>query len=345
MARKACASPKEKAINLALQGGGAHGAFTWGVLNRLLEDESLEIEAITGTSAGAMNGALLVCGMQTGGRAGAQQLLHDFWHKISTVSSLFPLQPTMLEKMTGTRDMSYSPGFMALDFFTRLFSPYQYNPLNLNPLRNIVEELIDFEVIRKNKDMQLFVNATNVRTGKIKVFETKQMTLDVVMASACLPFIFKTVFVDGEPYWDGGYSGNPALFPLFYRCNSNDIMVVQINPIHIDEVPTDAAAILDRVNEISFNSTLMREMRAIAFVGKLLTEHRVDDSRYRDIHIHLVEAEALMNDMGTASKMNADWEFLTYLRDIGYQAATDWLHEHRDKIGHESSIDIADIYM
>lgn len=334
-----------KPINLALQGGGAHGAFTWGVLDRILEDKRLDIEGISATSAGAMNAVVMLDGWLEGGAKRASEKLHDFWHQISTITSFSPMQPTAMEKLFGQTDFSHSPSFYAMDFFTRLFSPYQYNPFDINPLRQILGDMVDFDRLSKNKEMQLFVNATNVSSGKIRVFNTSELTIDAVMASACLPFLFKTVHIDGEPYWDGGYSGNPALFPLFYACTSPDIMVVQINPLHVDSVPTHAAEILDRVNEISFNATLIREMRAIEFVKRLLKEHRIPDTRYSDVRVHLVEAEDLMKDIGASSKFNADWDFLTYLHDIGYNAADGWLAQHYDKIGKESSIDIEEYYL
>ncbi len=334
-----------KPINLALQGGGAHGAFTWGVLDRLLEDDRIYIEAFTGTSAGAMNAAVAAYGLIEGGRMRARELLHEFWQKVSTVASMSPLQPSPIEKLWGQNDMSYSPSFMAMDFFTRMFSPYQYNIFDLNPLRDIVNELVDFEKIRANKEVCLFINATNVRTGKVKVFRTREMTLDKVMASACLPFMFKAVEIDGESYWDGGYTGNPALFPLFYEATSSDIVVVQINPLHIQNVPTQASEILDRVNEISFNASLIQEMRAISFVKKLLAGQRVPDNRYKDVHIHLIEAEAVMHEAGATSKFNADWDFLRYLHSVGYQAASDWLEANFDAIGEDSTIDVEALYL
>lgn len=334
-----------KRVNLALQGGGAHGAFTWGVLDRLLEDERIEIEAASGTSAGAMNGAALAYGLISGGRDGAREMLKTFWQRVSQVAAFSPLQPTMFDRMTGSHNVTYSPGFYAMDWFTRTLSPYQYNPLDLNPLRDILDDMIDFEAIRTNKHIKLFINATHVLTGKIKVFKTPEMTRDMVVASACLPHMFQTVVIDGEPYWDGGYSGNPAIYPLFYSCASNDIIIVQINPMEVDTVPTTASEIFDRINEISFNSTLMREMRAIAFVKKLLAQHRVDDRQYKDIRPHLIEAEMKMKNMGAASKYNADWDFLCHLHDVGYEAADRWLAKHFDAIGVKTTVDIDDIYL
>jgi NTE family protein len=329
-----------KHINLALQGGGAHGAFTWGVLDRILEDDRLTIEGISGTSAGALNGTIATYGLLKGGPTEARALLQQFWERTSAIMRYSLLQPTLMDKFFG-HDVTYSAGFMVADLFTRFFSPYQYNLFDLNPLKLIIEQMVDFELIRKNQHIKLFVNATHVRSGKIKVFRTEEMTSDRVLASACLPQIFKTVMVDGEPYWDGGYSGNPALFPLFYQCQSQDIVIVQINPLYVEDIPTSAAEIVDRVNEISFNSTLMREVRAIEFVKRLLAENRIPEGRYTNVLLHLIETEEVMSELGSASKMNVDWDFLTYLRQTGYQAANDWVEKHFDALGHRSSVDLS----
>ncbi len=345
MAARKAARKEGKPLNLALQGGGAHGAFTWGVLDRLLEDERIYIEAVTGTSAGAVNAALLAYGLAVGGPQKTRAILTEFWRKVSVSAALSPLQPTIVDKMLGTVRMDFSPSFVALDFITRMFSPYQFNLFDLNPLRGILSDTIDFEAIRNNKDIKIFVNATHVKSGKVRVFHTEEMSLDAVMASACLPFIFKTVEVDGEPYWDGGYTGNPSLFPLFYHCVSEDIVIVQINPLHVEEVPIKASDILDRVNEISFNAGLMGEMRAINFVKKLLAENKVPDEQYKDVRIHMIEAQELMSSLGASSKLNADWDFLQYLRDVGRQAAEDWLVAHYDDLGVRTSLDIQSIFL
>lgn len=334
-----------KPISLALQGGGAHGAFTWGVLDRLLEDNRIFVEAITGTSAGAVNAAVLAYGLETGGRKRARELLAHFWRKVSIAAAMSPLQPTIMDKMLGNVRLDFSPSFLALDYITRIFSPYQFNLFDLNPLRDILAETVDFRVIQNNKAIKVFVNATSVRTGKVRVFKTHEVSLESVMASACLPFLFKTVEVEGEPYWDGGYTGNPSLFPLFYSCTSDDIVLVQINPLFVEEVPTHAADILDRVNEISFNAGLMGEMRAIAFVHKLLKQSNVEKDRYKEIKMHLIEAQELMATLGASSKMNADWEFLQHLRDIGRQAAGDWIDAHYDDIGVRTSIDLEKTFL
>lgn len=335
----------KKRINLALQGGGSHGAFTWGVLDRFLEEESIDIEAISGTSAGAMNGVLYVYGMEKGGREGAKNLLYSFWKKISAAATFSPLQPNIFEKMMGNSDFAFSPTFQALDYMTRVLSPYQLNVLDINPLKDVLNELVDFKKLQKATGTKLFVNATNVRSGKIKVFELKEMTVDMLLASACLPFISKTVEVNGEYYWDGGYSGNPALFPVIYGCGSTDIVIVQINPINIDEVPTKANEILDRVNEISFNSTLMREVRAIAFVTKLIDNNHLKHNAYKNMKLHIIQDEDVMAGLGSASKFNADWDFLIHLREVGWQTADDWINKNFDKIGKESSIDIKSLFL
>ena len=334
-----------KRINLALQGGGAHGAFTWGVLDQLLIDDRVEIEAISGTSAGAVNGVIMAYGLISGGPEEARRLLQLFWKRVSAASSLFPVNAGMIDKVLGGQMLGFSPTSVAFDYLSRIFSPYQFNLFDINPLRNLLNELVDFEALRKNDRVKLFINATNVRTGKIKVFETHELTLDMVMASACLPFIFKTVEVDGEPYWDGGYSGNPAIYPLIYHAGCNDVVIVEINPLYVEEVPTSAAAILDRVNEISFNSTLMREMRAIAFVTKLLEENKLDNEGYKKMNLHMIEAQDLMSGLAHNSKLNTDWGFLVHLHDIGVQATTDWLNAHHDKIGVDSSIDIRSLFL
>ena len=344
-------TPKQpvcKKINLALQGGGAQGAFTWGVLDRLLAEPGIEIDAMTGTSAGAVNGVVMAYGMLRGGREDARQLLHDLWRKVSrsTANPLLPSGTTsFFDKMFSSAGFGSSPSSVALDYMTRILSPYQFNLFDINPLRDIIDELVDFEAIRKSSKIRLFVNATNVRTGKIKVFDTKEMTLDMVLASACLPFIFKTVEIDGEPYWDGGYSGNPAIYPLIYKAGCLDVVIVQINPLYVEDVPRSAAGILDRVNEISFNSNLMREMRAIAFVTKLIDDGHLTNDEYKKMHVHMIEAQEITTGLGYASKMNTDWDFLTHLRDIGIQAASDWLKTNYDKIGVDSSIDIRKMFL
>ncbi|MEC9344090.1 MAG: patatin-like phospholipase family protein, partial [Pseudomonadota bacterium] len=237
-----------KTINLALQGGGAHGAFTWGVLDRLLDEERLAFEGVVATSAGAMNAAVLAYGLTEGGRKGAQSALANFWRRVSHAAALGPLQPTLLEKLTGARALENSPAFLMFDLVTRTLSPYQFNPFNFNPLRNVLEQSIDLEAVRSAKcPLKLHLCATNVRTGKVKVFANNDISVDAVMASACLPFLFQAVEIDGEAYWDGGYMGNPAIFPLIYACDTPDVLVVHINPIERMELPKTAFDIMNRI--------------------------------------------------------------------------------------------------
>lgn len=334
-----------RAVNLALQGGGAHGAFGWGVLDRLLEEESLSFDGVSATSAGAMNAALLAYGLASGGRDGAKSALENFWKRIANSAMFSPLQPTLADRMLHNHSLEMSPAFMMMDIMTRVFSPYETNPFNYNPLRRALEQVIDFDKLRRESPIRLFLSATNVRQGKVRVFKTDELTSDAVLASACLPFMFQAVEIEGEPYWDGGYMGNPALFPLIYECDSRDVIVVHINPIMRSETPKTARDILNRINEISFNSSLMREMRAISFVTKLIDDETVPEGRMKRMFIHSIENEEFMRKLGVSSKLNPDWEFLTHLRDIGRESAEDWLDRNYDDIGKRSTVDIAEKYL
>ncbi|MGE0715237.1 MAG: patatin-like phospholipase family protein [Alphaproteobacteria bacterium] len=330
-----------KTLNLALQGGGAHGAFTWGVLDRLLEDGRIRIEGISATSAGAMNATVLAYGHAMGGPEGARRALAGFWRRISHAAAQGPLQPSPLDRLLGNRGLSWSPAFLMFDLMTRLLSPYQFNPLNRNPLREVLLQTVDFEALRAARmPMKLFLSATNVRTGKVRVFENHEICVDAVLASGCLPFLFQAVEIAGEHYWDGGYMGNPALFPLIAGCESRDILVVHINPLERAGVPRSATEILNRINEISFNSSLMREMRAISFVTRLIDEGTADAAKLKRILIHGIAADEVMTELGVASKLNADWDFLVELRDLGRAHADRWLADGFVRIGHESTVDI-----
>lgn len=341
-------STQFRVVNLALQGGGAHGAFTWGVLDRVLEDGRIKFEGASATSAGAMNAAVLAYGLTVGGADGAREALLNFWRRISHAASQGPLQPTPLDRMMNNRSLEGSPIFMYLDLMTRLMSPYQFNPTNLNPLRKVLEASVDFEAIQSDKcPIKVFLCATNVRSGKIKVFRNQEIGVDSVLASACLPFMFQAVEIDGEAYWDGGYMGNPPLYPLIYHCDSSDVVIIHINPLRREEVPRSATDILNRINEISFNSSLMREMRAIAFVTKLV-EHNADRDlglNLKKMNIHGISDDAVMSELGATSKLNADWEFLLFLRDAGRAAAERWLEANFNRIGKESTIDIHETYL
>lgn len=329
-----------KPINLALQGGGAHGAFTWGVLDCLLEDGRVEIEGISGTSAGAMNAVALVDGFERDGPDGARAKLEDLWRAVSRAGRGSPIQRSPIDYLTGNWSLDYSPGFVMFDVLSRFASPYDLNPLNLNPLRDLLEAVVDFEDVRVCKRVKLFVAATNVHTGKVKVFKTEDVTADVVMASACLPYIYQAVEIDGVPYWDGGFMGNPVLFPFFTGCQSPDIMLVQINPVERNETPRSAREILNRMNEITFNSSLLRELRAIEFVSRLIEDERLKGSHYRKIFMHRIGGASELEHLSASSKMNTEWEFLTHLRDIGRETASHWLDVNYEHIGERATIDL-----
>jgi len=337
--------PGTKTVNLALQGGGAHGAYTWGVLDRLLEEERLFIEGVSGTSAGAMNAAVLAMGMAGNGRAGGKAALEAFWRDIAAEGRFGPFSRLPFERFWNDWNAEYSPGYLLFDLMSKFLSPYQLNPFNLNPLRRVLASHVDCATVARYEPLKLFISATHVHSGKIKVFESKQLSIDAILASACLPTIFQTVWVDGEPYWDGGFMGNPAIFPLIYGTQSRDVIIVQINPINRPHVPETSAEIADRVNEISFNSSLMREMRAIEFVARLVELERLDTTRYKRMLMHMIEAEREMCDLGLASKLEADWDFLVYLRDVGRSAADKWLRLNWDGIGTRSTLDIKQVFM
>lgn len=334
---------ERKKVNLALQGGGAHGAFTWGVLDELLRDGRIDIDGISATSAGTMNACALASGAQQGGTEGAQQALHDFWHNVSLAGK----KANPVHKMPWEAFMPWNSdgalSYFMFDSITRVFSPYQLNPFDINPLRDIVETSMDFDSINRCDAVKLFISATHVHSGKSRVFDTNQITPDVVMASACLPFLFKAVSVEGEDYWDGGYVGNPALYPLFYKTDTRDLMIVHINPMKREETPQTAPEIMNRVNEISFNSSLLKELRAVAFVKKLLEHDMLKDNykeHFTDVLVHSVSNDETMNDLTVASKFESDWGFLTSLRDHGRDTMKNWLERHFKDIGKRDTVDL-----
>jgi len=327
-------------INLGLQGGGAHGAFTWGVLDWILEKTPVEIDGISGTSAGAMNAVALASGLHKGGNDGAREALDTYWKAVSRASRTSPVQRTILDRLMGNWSLDWSPGFMMVDVISRFVSPYEFNPMNLNPLKELVEEIIDFEAVRDCTSVKLFLSATNVRTGKVKVFRNAEITPDTVMASACLPLMFQAVEIDGIPYWDGGYSGNPALWPFFYETDTDDILLIQINPIERPETPKSAREILNRMNEITFNSSLLKELRAIEFVERLVKEGALDKDHYKQIRIHKIDGGEYLSDLTASSKFNAEWEFLTHLRDAGRDAAERFRDRYVSQIGVKTTMDV-----
>jgi len=329
-----------KQINLALQGGGSHGAFTWGVLDALLEDERIGIEAISGTSAGAMNAVVVADGLMRGGREHARASLDQFWRAVSDAANRSPIQRSPLAMLMGNWSMDTSPGYLAFEAMSRTFSPYQANPLNLNPLRDVLVSVVDFERVRHCDAVKLFVSATDVHTGRVKVFNGYEMTADMVMASACLPQLFQAVEIDGVPYWDGGYMGNPALFPFFKGCDSADIVIVQINPVERRETPDTPQEIQNRMNEITFNASMLKELRAIDFITRLIDQGQLAKSEYRKMHLHIVGNEEILNPLGATSKLNAEWAFLQMLRDAGRESTLQWLEENFSSLGNHSSIDL-----
>lgn len=334
------AAPVKKPISLALQGGGSHGAFAWGVLDRLFEADAFDVKAIVGTSAGAMNASVAAYGLARGGPAGAREALAAFWGRISDAARRSPLQPTWLDRMMGLGNVEYSPAFAMMDVMSRFASPYQLNPMNVNPLRDVLAASIDFDWMHEETAVKLFICASNVMTGRIRVFTQKDLSIEAVLASACLPFMFQAVEIDGEHYWDGGYMGNPPLYPLIYEGGCSDILLVQLNPVEIDELPKTAQQILDRINTLSFNSSLMREMRVISFVSKLIDNGYDDGGRLRRVFIHTVDGQDVLKEFGVSSKLNADREFLTHLFEAGRREGERFLAEHLADVGVRSSTDI-----
>lgn len=341
------AVPSRAKVGLALQGGGSHGAFTWGVLDRLLELDRLDVSAISGTSAGAMNGALMAYGWLNGGAKGARDLLYRFWRRVAKANAFGPLSPSFLTQMTGNPNVEAHPVYAGFDLLIRMMSPYQFNPLGLNPLADVLEGLIDFPALRKATDMRLFVSATNVTKGKMKLFQGDELSVDCLLAAACLPFLFQAVRIGGEHYWDGGYMGNPVMDPLIKQTDVSDIVIIQVTPIHRPEVPKAPTAIVDRMNEVSFNSIFLRELRSIELVNRLLAKGAMtpEGSGMRSIHLHHIEAEERMAHLGVSSKLNADWGFLTDLRDLGRDAADRWINAHGAALGHRSSFETGPLFM
>jgi NTE family protein len=325
-------------VDLALQGGGAHGAFTWGVLDRLLEEEWLEVDGISGTSAGAMNAAVLVDGLDKGGREGAREALARFWRDVSEAARFSPLQRGPLDVLMGRWSLDGSPLFVGMELASRLFSPYDLNPLGINPLRDILERSIDFEGLAK-APVKLFITATNVRTGRGRVFRNAELSPDVLLASACLPNMFQAVELDGEYYWDGGYSGNPTITPLVRECDSQDTILVAINPVERAGRPTTAREILNRINEVSFNAGLLKELRMIALLRQVVDPGNCEGARWAQMRIHLVRNE-LAQELDYSSKMNAEWAFLSMLHAEGRRAAEAFLEGEGGNLGRRSSVDL-----
>ena len=326
-------------LAIALQGGGSHGAFTWGVLDRLLQEPGFEIVGISGTSAGAMNAGILADGLRRGGAAEARKALARYWEEVGRLSGYARFAPPAALGAPRTQNLEHDPLFLWLDMLSRICSPYQTNPFNYNPLRALLER-IDFDSLRHDpKAARVFICATNVRTGLRRVFENEELSSDVLLASAALPQVYQAVEIDGEHYWDGGYTGNPALAPLYLGTQARDLIVVGINPIVRVELPRTARAIIDRIGEISFNASFTGELAAIAFFEELM-QSRPADRRFRRLFVHGIGDESLAT-FGASSKMNNAPDFLRHLRGIGERAAERWLAENRAAVGKRSTVDLS----
>ncbi len=326
-------------INLGLQGGGSHGAFTWGVLDRLLDDDDIEIVGVSGTSAGAMNGVVLAEGILEGGRPQARSQLEDFWRLVSEAGRSSPLQRSPYDQMRGNYSLHGSPAHMALDFMSRLFSPYQLNPQGQNPLRPILEQFVDFERVRASRDVKLFINATCVRTGTLKIFREHECTVDMVLASACLPTLFHAVEIDGELYWDGGYLANPWIDRMHDFTGVHDTLIVQINPLRVDDPPDEAREIINRMGEITFNSSLIKDLRLIGQKNDLIKAGELDPVRHQLVRLHMIHGGDDLTRFDNTSKFLTEWQFLLTLKDIGRRVADAWLKAHKADLGVTSTLD------
>ncbi len=325
-------------IDLALQGGGAHGAFTWGVLDRLLEDDTLRIDGISGTSAGAMNAAVLVDGYMDGGADGARAALERFWRKVSESARFSPFQRGPLDILLGRWTLDSSPAFVAMDLAARLISPYDLNPGGFIPLRDVLAECVNFDRL-PNATIKLFVNTTNVRTGRGRIFRNAEITPDVLLASACLPQLFQAIEIDGESYWDGGYSGNPSIMPLVLECSSRDTILVPINPIERPGTPRSAREILDRINEVAFNAVTLKELKMIALLRQVADPGKSEGALWAEMRVHAVRNPTML-ELGYSSKLNAEWPFLQMLHREGRNSADEFLRNHRRDLGQTSSVNL-----
>ncbi|MDP3372231.1 MAG: patatin-like phospholipase family protein [Candidatus Paracaedibacteraceae bacterium] len=325
---------KKKRVALALQGGGAHGAFTWGVLDRLLEDNRLEFEGVTGTSAGGMNAVCLAQGLARGGSDAAREDLRKFWTAISASGKNSALNNRgPVDKAMGNYTMYNSPGFMIFDYLSRIFSPYELNPMKKDPLKDVISNFFDFELIREQKECKVYLCATHVYTGKLRIFTTKEMRVETLLATACLPTIHSAVMVGKDYYWDGGFIGNPVFFPLIYDCDTPDIVLIQLNPNVRNRLPVTSREIADRLNEITNNASVVREMRAISYITDMIDKGELDQTKHKRLRMHVIEDESVFQDLGWSSKLNTEWEFLTHLFEKGRAAGDAWLKENFDSIG------------
>ena len=325
-------------LNLALQGGGAHGAFTWGVLDALLDDPRVRFEGLSGSSAGAMNAVVFADGWLKGGRDGARQGMADFWTEVGK-----QMPWGMMTQGAGDA-ISLSPASKLLANWAGHFSPSQLNPFDLNPLRELLNRQVDFEQLRKRSPFKLFVGTTQANTGKLRVFRENELTVEVLLASACLPKIHHSVEIDGEPYWDGGYSANPAVFPLFHDCDSRDVLLVLLSPLQREDTPRTMEEIEARIVELAFSANFMREMRMFADAADFSrpafpTLGRLE-RRLQKMRFHMIDSSRLVSLQRTETKLLAHGPFLELLRGQGRERATAWLSDHSDGVGRRSTVDV-----
>src|SRR5215475_2950279 len=325
-------------IAVALQGGGSHGAFTWGVLDRLLEEPWLQIAGISGTSAGAMNSAVLVHGHSLSGNLGARDALGCFWRHVAEAGRFSPLQRGPIDILLGRWTLDNSPAWIAMDMMSRLFSPYDLNLSAWNPLRDILKELVNFEQVARSP-VKLFITATNVATGRARVFRNRDITPEVLLASACLPTMFQAIEIDGDAYWDGGYSGNPTITPLVRETTSQDTIIIPINPIERKGTPRAASDILNRLNEVAFNAVLLKELRMIALLRRVADPGHEEGERWSKMRVHSVSNEVMTN-LSASSKLIVEWDFLCMLRDKGRRSAQAFLKRSIDDLGRRSTLDL-----
>ncbi len=333
----------EKVVSLALQGAGSHGAFIWGVLDRILEDGRLGFDGITATSAGAINAVVLADGLAEGGREGARAHLRSFWKTMSEAAAKSPIAPSVFDQANPKFGLEHTPAYLWNEMLCRMMSPYELNPSDVNPMRDLLNATVDFERVRQQKVVKVFLCATNVRTSKVKVFPREELTAEHVLASGCMPIKMRAPEIDGEHYWDGGYMGNPAIFPVIYNCDAPDVVMVHLTPFERAENPTTSPAIIARMQEIIYNSSLMREMRAIAFVTKLIDEGKIPDGKR--MYMHLIEAEDVIRELSGSSPMNGTWRFLDHLFEIGRERADKWLSAHYGLLGKETTVDMQEKYL
>jgi NTE family protein len=342
MLQRLLGRPRKKKINLALQGGGAHGAFTWGVIDHLLEDGRIHIAGVSGTSAGAMNAVMLADGLARGGDEEARTRLAEFWRAASIGGNLPGPQRAVLDRLLALMPVEASPLRFMVDTMSRVLSPYDLNPLNINPLKGLIERFVDFDAIRAFKDLDIFISATNVHSGRLRVFTREEMSADVVMASAALPLVFRAVEIDGDPYWDGGFTGNPAILPLVEANEIDDVLVVQISPLSRNVTPTSAREIMHRVNEITFNSSLDSELRALEYIGRIASKRGKKDAAHAaNVKVHRIVLDGA-GKLGTGTGLSADYDFFALLHRAGRRAARRFLDAHFRDIGQRSTLDLTE---